>query len=179
MDDLSFIYVLVAVAAIFGVLILWLIMTFNKFRAKQSKIDDIWDEVDAHLKMRHDLVPELLDLAEGHMGENAPIFKKILDVNMKVRSEMDEREAAPFENELSTLLRDLRGEVSKMPELMLDQKFITTLSELVSMEGRASSACDRHNALVREYNKDIVAFPAIFISRFLHFDPCEMRIFGA
>lgn len=179
MDDLSFIYVLVAVAAIFGVLILWLIMTFNKFRAKQSKIDDIWDEVDAHLKMRHDLVPELLDLAEGHMGEEEPIFKRIRDINCKVSADMDDRDAAPLENELSELLRKLRSDVADMPDLMLDQKFITTLSELVSMEGRASSACDRHNALVREYNKDIVAFPASFISRFLHFDPCEMRIFGA
>lgn len=169
----------IAVAAVIGLMIIWLMFTYNRFVAKQKKIDIVWDEVDEHLRLRHELVPSLLYIAGTHMQDEASVFKQIEDVNNMVHDDMEDREAAPLENELSNLLRHLRGEAGKYPDLMLDQKFITTLGELVSMEGKAASACDRHNALVREYNTSIKSFPANIIAGALQFDSCEMRIFGS
>lgn len=169
----------VGAVVVIGVIILWLMFTYNKFVAKQKKIDIVWDEVDEHLRLRHELVPSLLYVAGTHMKDADPVFKQIEDINDMVHEGMEDREAAPLENELSNLLRRLRDTAVKYPDLMLDQKFITTLGELVSMEGRASAACDRHNALVREYNTSIKSFPANIIAGALQFDACEMRIFGA
>lgn len=170
---------LIAAAVVVGVIIFWLIFTYNRFVSKQARIDQVWDEVDTHLKLRHELIPTLLAAAAGHMGEEAEIFGRIEELNAAVTEDLDDIDAAPIEDELSTLLRKLRDDASKMPELMLDQNFITTLGELVSMEGRAMSACKRHNDLVRKYNQEIEKFPANILVKSLHFYPCEMRIFGA
>ena len=168
----------VAVIVILGGFILWLIYTYNRFVARQTKIDDIWDEVDTHLKLRHELIPNLVEAADGRMPEEAPTFRRIGEIRDAVEHGADMTESEPLENELSTLLRKLRNDSAKYPDLMQDQKYITTLGELVSMEGRAATACERHNDLVREFNRSIKSFPASLIAGFLHFNPCEMRIFG-
>jgi LemA protein len=167
-----------------GVLIIWLIYTYNRFVLRQTRIDTVWDEVDKHLKLRHELIPHLIEAADGRMQDEAPLFRRIEEIRASVKpddedDDTDASETEPLENELSTLLRKLRGSANNYPELMMDQKFITTLGELVSMEGRASTACEHHNDLVREFNRAIQCFPANLIVGFLHFKPCEMRIFGA
>jgi LemA protein len=163
-----------------GGFIIWLIYAYNRFVSRQTKIDTIWDEVDKHLKLRHELIPHLIDAADGRMPEEGPLFQRIEEIRAAVKRD-DDTDAVgtePLENELSALLRKLRSNANNYPELMMDQKFITTLGELVSMEGRAAAACERHNDLVRKFNKSIQGFPANLIVGFLHFHPCEMRIFG-
>ena len=168
----------IAVIVVLGGFILWLIYTYNRFVAKQAKIDDIWDEVDTHLKLRHELIPNLIEAADGRMPEEASLFDRIRQIRADLEKTDDTMAAEPLENELSDLMRRLRDVSTTHDDLMMDQKFITTLGELVSMEGRAATACERHNNLVREFNESIKSFPANLITGFLHFHPCEMRIFG-
>lgn len=169
----------IAVIVCLGGLIIWLIYTYNRFVAKQSKIDGIWDEVDRHLKMRHDLIPNLLDASAGRLPNEKRIFERMEEIARELDKASDTVDIERLENELSEDMRSIRETVaSDHPELMMDQKFITTLGELVSMEGQAASACKRHNELVKDFNVSMKQFPANLIVGFLHFQPCEMRIFG-
>lgn len=177
--EMGLTFFLIVAGVVLAGIIIWVMYTYNRFAARQIRIDEVWDEVDEHLRLRHALVPDLLKLASGRMGGSEALFRKIETANGSIDlDKMGDTEIASKENELSELLRELRNDAAKLDELMLDQKFITTLSELVSMEGRAASACSRHNDMVREYNKSIQGFPANIVVKFLHFDPCEMRIFG-
>lgn len=161
-----------------GVFIIWIIYTYNMFVGKQSKIDEVWDEVEVHLKLRRDLIPELMESSkEGKLGEEA-VLNRIEELGriMAECESISDREL--YEIELSVLMRKLREYVKERPDMMIKEDFVRLLGELVSMEGRASSACNRHNALVRDFNSSIKRFPATMVVRSLHFYPCEMRIFG-
>ena len=166
-----------AVVLCLGVFIIWLIYTYNRFVNKQSQIDEIWDEADVHLKLRHDLIPELIKSARGRMPADTAILDRVEELGKLTAGTDITIETESLENELSELLRQLRQAARKYQDLMLDEDFVKLLGELVSMEGRAASACDRHNALVRDYNESIHQFPATLIVGFLHFAPREMRIF--
>lgn len=161
-----------------GILIIWVIYTYNRFVEKQAKVDKLWDEVDTHLRLRRELIPSLIDTENRRMQNEQPLIEKMLllcsEIENNDSTDIDER----LENEISTLLAQIRDAAQTHPELMTEQTFITLLSELVSAEGRAATACDVHNHLVRDYNKAIKGFPANLIVRFLHFSPNEMRIFG-
>ena len=146
---------------------------------KQSQIDEIWDEADVHLKLRHDLIPELIKRARGRMPVDTALIDRVEELGRLTAGTDITIETEHLENELSELLRQLRQAVRKYQALMLDEDFVKLLGELVSMEGRAASACDRHNKLVRDFNEAIKQFPATLIVGFLHFTPCEMRIFRA
>ena len=168
-----------AVVLCLGVFIIWLIYTYNRFVNKQSQIDEIWDEADVHLKLRHDLIPVLIERARGRMPDDTALLDRVAELGRETAGTDITIETEYQENELSQLLRQLRDAAKKYPDLMLDEQFVQLLGELVSMEGRAASACDRHNALVRDFNEAIHQFPATLIVGFLHFTPREMRIFRA
>lgn len=168
----------VAIIVCLGGLILWLIYTYNRFVAKQSKIDEIWDEVDTHLKMRHELIPELLKVASARMPAQKTLFNRMEEIAREVDESPESPDVERLENELSSAMSAVRSAVGAQPDLMMDQALVTTLGELVSMEGRAATSCERHNELVREFNESMKQFPANMVVGFLHFQPCEMRIFG-
>ena len=168
-----------AIVLCLGGLIIWLIYTYNRFLGKQSKIDKLWDEVDTHLKLRRKLIPDLIQAENDRMREAAPLFDRVCTLRKDIESADDEDEIDErLENEMSGLMQQIREIAQTHPELMSDQKFISLLGELVSIEGRAASACEIHNQLVRDFNEAIKSFPANLVVRFLHFSPCEMRIFG-
>lgn len=172
-----------AIIFFLGALIIWIIYTYNRFVGKQAAIDTNWDEVDTHLKLRHDLIPNLIGAEAGRMPAERALFARIEEIRREIAARAGGPESPidsveRLENELSGLMLQIREAAAKYPEVMMDQKFITLLGELVSMEGRAASACNRHNQLVRDFNGAITQFPANLVVGFLHFHPCEMRIFG-
>jgi LemA protein len=162
---------------VLGALILWLILLFNTFSAKQRRIDEWWDEVDAYLKLRHDLIPLILEKAHPLMTEETPTLERIAEFSKQTSAHPEDEDLEYLENGLSIALQNLKDTVRKHASVMLDVEFLRLMGELVSIEGRASSACKEHNLLVNEFNVSIKRFPAILLITALHFRPREMRIF--
>lgn len=168
---------------VLAVLIVWIIYTYNNFMTEQTRIDALWDEVDIHLKLRHALVPFLVEAAKSRMPEEQAVLERIDTLRAQIEDEAkesggDQEEIEHLENELSAKLATIQAAVKKYPDILLNETFIRLMGELVSMEGRAATACEQHNKLVADFNNSIRAFPANIIVGFLHFHPCERRIFG-
>jgi LemA protein len=178
---------LLGIAAIFclGVLIIWCIVTYNRFRERQFSIDCWWDEVDTHLQLRRDLIPSLVDMARPLMeseretlnrvaGIREEIVREVIASNSTVISQKMER----LENGLSAEMRSLSEAFRNNRAVQMNPGLLTVMSELASIEGRAVSACEEYNTLTGEYNASITKFPANMVVGLLHFSPRERRIFG-
>jgi LemA protein len=168
-----------------GAMILWFIYTYNIFRDKQSQIDYWWDEVDTHLRLRRDLIPILIDKARPLMKEESPTLEKIADIREEiVREEIAaksidiEQDVEILENNLSCEMHHLQDVFKKHREIQMHTNLLTVMGELVSIEGRAITACEEYNKLTNGYNVSIKRFPANLVARWLHFSPREKRIFG-
>ncbi|MDR1472787.1 MAG: LemA family protein [Synergistaceae bacterium] len=174
--------VLMGFTAIFclGILILWFIYTFNYFRGKQALIDFWWDEVDMHLKIRHKLIPNLIATTHSRMAAAAPILDKIASIDSRIlgKSIDSNEEVERLENDLSSEMHTLQKVFKEHREAQMNEALLTVMSELVSVEGRASSACFEHNRLVNDFNSSITRFPARIVLDVLHFHPREKRVFG-
>jgi Uncharacterized conserved protein len=175
-----------AVVLILGGAILWFIYTYNDLSARQQEIDALWDETETHLKIRRDLIPALLERARVAVPAQDAILERIRALDEELSSEVEgfdgsrdaDVEFERGENALSDALLDLQNAVRALGNSMLDEKFLELMGELVSIEGKAIAACERHNALVKDFNLSIRRFPASLVVGFLHFDSFEMRIFG-
>jgi LemA protein len=178
---------LLGIAAIFclGALIIWCIVAYNRFRERQLTIDFWWDEVDTHLQLRRDLIPSLVDMARPLMeserdtlnrvaGVREEIIREVIAANSTVISADMER----LENGLSAGMRSLSDAFRQNRDVQMNPGLLTVMSELVSIEGRATSACEEYNKLTGEYNASITKFPANLVAGLLHFSPRERRIFG-
>ncbi|MDR1137999.1 MAG: LemA family protein [Synergistaceae bacterium] len=168
-----------------GAAILWCIYTYNTFRDKQSQIDFWWDEVDVHLHLRRDLIPSLIDRARPLMREEISTLDRIMDIREKMVHEeiaaksIDiEKDAESLENRLSSEMHSLQDSFKKQREIQMNANLLTVMGELVSIEGRAITACEEYNKLAVGYNTLIKKFPAKLVARWLHFNPREKRIFG-
>lgn len=172
----------VGFAAIFclGILILSFIYTFNNFRKKQAVIDFWWDETDMYLKIRHKLIPALIATTHQNMELARPILDKITIIESRILggSIDSDEETEHLENELSGEMHTLQDAFKDDRRFQMNEALLTVMSELASIEGKASSACSEYNKLVSDFNASVTKFPANLVLNILHFHPREMRIFG-
>jgi LemA protein len=166
-----------------GSLIIWCIYKYNAFREKQAKIDFWWDEVDVHLQIRRELIPSLLDRARPLMGSHTPTLDRIAGLREKIvletiRERINDLDIEDLENKLSHEMQSLQAAFKQHREVQMNESLLTVMGELVSVEGKASTACEEYNKLASDYNSSIKGFPANVVAGFLHFNPREKRIFG-
>ena len=180
--------VLSGIAVIFclGLAILWYIYTYNTFRRKQAKIDFWWDEADTHLRLRRDLIPSLVDRARPLMGDETQTLDRIASIREEIIKDeisphpvLGDCDAELLENRLSAEMLALQSAFKRHVEIQVNESLLTVMSELVSIEGRALSACKEYNKLTYDYNASIKGFPANLVAGMLHFNPREKRVFGS
>jgi LemA protein len=178
---------LVGFAVIFclGALILWSIYTYNIFREKQSLIDFWWDEAEAHLRFRRDLIPSLLDRARPLMKWENQRIDRIAGIREEIiRGEIHPEHAVltesaeRLENRLSEEVHSLQNAFREHAEIQVNPDHLTVMSELATIEGKALTACKEYNKLTHSYNSLIKSFPANLVVGMLHFNPRERRVFG-
>src|SRR5260370_25449557 len=56
------------VIAIVVLVVLWLVFTYNGLISARNRTQEAWSEIDVELKRRHDLIPNLVNTAQGYMG---------------------------------------------------------------------------------------------------------------
>src|SRR2546426_8940661 len=56
-------------AAIIGALVVgWAVFTFNRLIRLRQLGDNAWSDIDVQLKRRHDLIPNVVAVVQGHAG---------------------------------------------------------------------------------------------------------------
>ena len=175
-----------AILICLGVLIVWCMYTFNKFKEQQTMIDFWWDEVDAHLQLRRELVPGVIDKARPVMLEQKAVFDSMADVREKIIHELIFPDAFVGGQNLEHLENRLTEEISALTtafrnhrDAQMNPELIIVMSEMTSIEGKAFTACAEYNKLTAGFNSSIKSFPANIVAGILKFHPLEKRICGS
>ncbi|MDO4969624.1 MAG: LemA family protein, partial [Comamonadaceae bacterium] len=53
------------------VLALWGAAVYNRLRLLRNRVENAWSQIDVQLKRRHDLIPNLVEVARGYMQHEA------------------------------------------------------------------------------------------------------------
>src|SRR2546422_7625788 len=58
-----------SLAAVIGLLVVaWVVYTFNRLTRLRQLGDNAWSDIDVQLKRRHDLIPNVVAVVQGHAG---------------------------------------------------------------------------------------------------------------
>src|SRR3989441_11292323 len=58
-----------SLAALIGLLVVtWVVYTFNRLTRLRQLGDNAWSDIDVQLKRRHDLIPNVVAVVQGHAG---------------------------------------------------------------------------------------------------------------
>jgi LemA protein len=169
MDPLT----IVLVALGLGV-ILWVAWTFNGLISLRNRMRAAWGDVDALLKRRADLIPNLVAAVSGYLGHEERTLTEVTEARVAAqatRGGPEQRAAA--ENALTARVRQLLAVVENYPDLRASVNVLDLQAQLTETEDDLASARRYYNAVVRDYNTRRERFPDLLLAGPLGFRGAE------
>ena len=177
----SFMGLIIVCALIAGVL-LWAVRAYNRMVELRNRIANAFGQIDVQLKRRHDLIPNLVEVARNYLElENATLIAVI-----QARGQAQGATAAARANPgnaaaigaLAVAEQALMGQVGRLlavsesyPALKADQNMRELSEEITSTENRIGFARQAYNDAVLDLNNAVQAFPDVLLARLTGFAP--------
>ncbi len=154
--------IIVAIAA-------YLVVIYNRFISLRTGIDASWSDIDVQLKRRYDLIPALVDTVKGYKDYEAETLEKVIQARQQGldAGSIDEKAAAA--NMISGALGKLFALAEAYPDLKANTTFMKLQNELSSIEDALQNARRYYNAIVRDYNYRLDAFPDLYVAKKFNF----------
>jgi len=164
---------IIIILAIAAVIVLWLIVAYNRFVRLRKQTDEAWADIDVQLKRRHDLIPNLVETVKGYAAHERELFEKVTEARAKAISASGAAEKAQAENALSGTLKSLFAVAENYPQLRASENFARLQEELADTENKIQAARRFYNGNVRDLNIAIASFPSNIIAKMFNFKAAE------
>lgn len=159
---MTFVWILLALLVLGGV---FAVSQYNGLVALKNKVEEAWRQIDVELKRRHDLIPNLVETVKGYANHEQDTLEQVMRArSAAMAGGQTPAQAAQREGELSQALGRLISVTEAYPQLQANGNFQALMGELTSTEDRIASARRYYNAIVRENNTRIEAFPGRFFA---------------
>jgi len=151
------------VLIVFGVLVLWVIVTYNRLVTFRNRVKEAFSDIDVQLKRRYDLIPNLVETVKGYAAHERGVFEKVTEARTRAMGAHSVHERAEAENMLSQTLKSLFAVAENYPELKASTNFLELQRELRDAEDKIQAARRFYNTNVMALNTAIESFPANLI----------------
>ena len=133
---------------------------YNSFVRRRNDADKAFAMIDAQLKKRFDLIPNLVGSVKTYMAHERETLEKITALRAKALSpDVSGEERMACGAEASGLLHKIMVQAENYPDLKASANFLQLQSALNEVEEQLSGARRTFNAAVTEYNNAIQVFP--------------------
>ena len=151
---------------IIALLVVVSIFLYNYLISKKNQVENIFASVDALLKKRYDLIPNLVASVKEYMKHEKDILEEITKLRSKaINPNISDEEKIELNQEISRLLGNIMVAVENYPELKANQNILHLQQTLNEIEEQISAARRAYNQAVTDYNNAIEMFPTnIFAS---------------
>jgi LemA protein len=150
--------ILLAIALVVVVAIL---LSFNRFVRQRQLVDNSWSNVDTELKRRYDLIPNLVATVEGYAAHERSTLESVVKArSAAVAADGDAGAQAATENVLVGALKQLLALRESYPDLKASAQFLDLQRQLTVTEDRIQAARRFYNSNVRDYDTRIETLPS-------------------
>lgn len=151
-----------------------LIATYNKMVRYRNKIQESLALVDIQLKMRFDLIPNLVSAVKGYAKHEKETFKETIALRNAAVAATDEQEKLDLSNKLVPKMKHIVMIAEDYPELQAQKLYKSLMEQLVDIEDRIVSARRIYDSNVNLYNTLIATFPNNLVSKIFKFQQQQM-----
>ena len=163
-------------AAIIGLLVVaWAVYAFNRLTQLRQLGDNAWADIDVQLKRRHDLIPNVVAVVQGHAGYERSTLEAVVAARGRAvqASQAGPATRAREEDPLGNALQHVLAVAEAYPELKAAASFASLQATLIDVEDHLQNARRYYNAVVRDFNTAIAQFPAGIIAGMMRLKPRE------
>ena len=149
---------------------------YNSLISRKNNVDNAFGTIDAMLKKRFDLIPNLVETVKQYMNYERDTLTKIIELRNSVvqNPNMPAQQRMDVENQITGLLSGIRVAVENYPDLKANQNFLQLQATWNEIEEQISAARRTYNAAVTSYNNGVEMFPTNIIARMMNYQPKEV-----
>ena len=154
-----------------GIVAVMVIGMYNMLVRKRNQVQNVFASVDAILKKRYDLIPNLVAAVQQYMKHEQETLTEVTRLRARALSGgMSDTEKFELDTRISEALHGIMVAVEKYPDLKANQNFMHLQQTLTEMEEQISAARRAYNATVTVYNNAVEMFPTNMIAKLFDFD---------
>ncbi|MFO1355308.1 MAG: LemA family protein [Gammaproteobacteria bacterium] len=166
------------------VAVLYLVGIYNGLVKARNGAKNAFAQIDVQLTRRHDLVPNLVEVAKGYLQHERSTLEAVIQARNQAVSGLKTAAANPAsagamavlagaENQLTGALGRLFALAEAYPDLKANQTMMQLTEELTSTENKVAFARQAFNDAVMGYNNTREVFPNNFIAANFDFMPMQ------
>ena len=162
------------IVAIILIVVLWLVLSYNRFVTLINRAKEAWSDIDVQLKRRYDLIPNLVSTVKGYASHEKEAFENVTKARAASMGAGSLADKATAENQLAGALRSVFAVAEAYPDLKANQNFLGLQTELSDTENKIQAARRFYNGTVRDLNTSLEVFPGNVIANAFHFSKMEL-----
>ena len=152
----------VAALAFVGI---FLIIIYNSLIGARNAVETAFGSIDAMLKKRYDLIPNLVETVKVYMKHEKETLSQLTELRTKVTSgSLSTDEKVGLENQLSGMMRTVMVAVENYPDLKASEQFTMLQRSWNEAEEQISAARRAYNSAVMQYNNTVEKFPSNLVA---------------
>lgn len=149
--------------------VVWLVVAYNGLVALRNQVKNAWRQIDVQLKRRHDLIPNLVELAKDYMAYEQETLQRVIQARNSAVQASGPEQAIPAEGALTGALGRLFALMENYPDLKANQNVSRLMEELASTENKIAFSRQFYNDSVMAMNNAVQSFPSNLIAGTFHF----------
>jgi len=155
---------------ILAVLALIVVLMYNTLVARKNQVENIFAGVDAVLKKRYDLIPNLVSAVQQYMQHEKSILEKVTELRAQaIRPGLSDERKMALDKEITSALGSIMVAVENYPVLKANENIMHLQHTLAEVEAQIAAARRAYNQAVTDYNNAIEMIPTNLLANLMHY----------
>ena len=160
----------ITLAVIVGVVLLVVMVIYNGFISRRSRMRNAFASIDVQLKKRWDLIPQLVETVRAYASHEKDVFEKVTKARRGIEAvQSDSRKRFNYEQDLGAGLARVMMLAENYAELKAGDQFLNLQRNLTEVESQIAASRRAFNAAVTAWNEGVEMFPGSILAGIFHF----------
>jgi LemA protein len=143
--------------------------TYNELIEKNLKVDKQTSHVEAHLKKKFDLIPDLINIVKGYTKHEKGLYIEVTKLRSQWSKANTQFEKMKTSNMLESALSKLMLVNESYPKIKADKNFRDIQFKIAGVERELLHERKVYNKRVYSYNVTLKTFPKLIIAKLFNF----------
>jgi len=145
-------------------LALWAIGIYNGLVRRRTVVGEAWSGIDAQLKRRADLIPNLVETVKGYAAHERTTFDELARLRSQGQNQADVAQRAETERAITAAIGKVMAVAEAYPALRASENFQMLQKDLADIEDQIQLARRYYNGAVRDLNVMVQQFPSNMVA---------------
>ncbi len=155
--------ILYVVIGVVLLIVLYVVIN-NKLVALKNNRENAFADIDVQLKLRHDLIPQLLGAVKGYMDHESSVLTRVTEARQKAMSATGVNSKIAAEQELGAAMSAFNIQVEAYPDLKASTNFLQFQNEISDVENKLAAVRRYFNSATKELNTSIESIPTNIVA---------------